>query len=94
MYAILNSIYLFRRNTQFDPVSQKAVWPSTGNYCRGGAYVSALLACESIAILPEEMSKERFEWLSNLAGDVIGYPQYNCKLLCTTPAPGAGEISL
>ncbi|RLE23650.1 MAG: pyridoxal-5-phosphate-dependent protein subunit beta, partial [Acidobacteria bacterium] len=32
---------------QLNPVSQKAVWPSTGNYCRGGAYVSALLACES-----------------------------------------------
>ncbi len=59
---------------QFDPVSQKAVWPSTGNYCRGGAYVSALLACESIAILPEEMSRERFEWLSNLAGEVIATP--------------------
>ena len=40
---------------QFDPTTQKAVWPSTGNYCRG-AYDSALLACESIAILPEEMS--------------------------------------
>jgi cysteine synthase len=35
------------------PHHQKAVWPSTGNYCRGGAYDSALLACESIAILPE-----------------------------------------
>ena len=23
---------------QFDPTTQKAVWPSTGNYCRGGAY--------------------------------------------------------
>ncbi len=59
---------------QFDPTSQKAVWPSTGNYCRGGAYNSALLACESIAILPEEMSKERFEWLSKVAGEVIATP--------------------
>ena len=46
---------------QFDPVTQKAVWPSTGNYCRGGAYDSHLLGCESIAILPEGMSRERFE---------------------------------
>ena len=46
---------------QFDPTTQKAVWPSTGNYCRGGAYDSALLGCQSIAILPEGMSKERFE---------------------------------
>ena len=59
---------------QFDPTTQKAVWPSTGNYCRGGAYDSALLACESIAILPEEMSKERFEWLANIAGEVIKTP--------------------
>ncbi len=59
---------------QFDPTSQKAVWPSTGNYCRGGAYDSALLACDSIAILPEEMSRERFEWLSRVAGEVIATP--------------------
>jgi hypothetical protein len=46
---------------QFDPTGQKAVWPSTGNYCRGGAYDSALLGCDSIAILPEGMSRERFD---------------------------------
>ncbi len=59
---------------QFDPTTQKAVWPSTGNYCRGGAYDSALLGCQSIAILPEGMSKERFEWLSKVAGEVIATP--------------------
>ena len=59
---------------QFNPVTQKAVWPSTGNYCRGGAYVAALLACESIAILPEGMSAERFEWLKTVAGEVIATP--------------------
>jgi cysteine synthase len=59
---------------QFDPTTQKAVWPSTGNYCRGGAYVASLLACESIAILPEEMSRERFEWLAQVAGEVIPTP--------------------
>lgn len=59
---------------QFDPTSQKAVWPSTGNYCRGGAYNSQLLACESIAILPEGMSKERFAWLAQVAGEIIPTP--------------------
>ena len=59
---------------QFDPTTQKAVWPSTGNYCRGGAYDSALLACDSIAILPEEMSQERFEWLASIAGETIKTP--------------------
>lgn len=59
---------------QFDPTTQKAVWPSTGNYCRGGAYDSALLGCQSIAILPEGMSQERFQWLSKIAGEVIATP--------------------
>lgn len=59
---------------QFDPTTQKAVWPSTGNYCRGGAYDSSLLACESIAILPEGMSNERFEWLATVAGETIKTP--------------------
>jgi len=59
---------------QFDPTSQKAVWPSTGNFCRGGAYDSALLACTSIAILPEGMSKERFDWLEKIAGETIKTP--------------------
>jgi len=59
---------------QFDPTRHKAVWPSTGNYCRGGAYDSTLLGCESIAILPEGMSRERFEWLSKVSGEIIATP--------------------
>src|SRR5258706_5530312 len=59
---------------QFDPTTQKAVWPSTGNYCRGGAYDSALLGCESIAILPEGISRERFEWLGQVGGETIKTP--------------------
>ena len=59
---------------QFDPTTQKAVWPSTGNYCRGGAYDSFLLGCKSVAILPEGMSKERFDWLKTVADEVIATP--------------------
>ncbi len=59
---------------QFDPTTEKAVWPSTGNYCRGGAFDSALLGCKSVAILPEGMSRERFEWLENIADEVIATP--------------------
>jgi len=59
----------------FDPLHEKAVWPSTGNYCRGGAYVSKLMDTESVAILPEEMSQERFDWLKNVIGsEVIATP--------------------
>ena len=59
---------------RFDPTTKKAVWPSTGNYCRGGAYIARLLACPSIAILPEGMSRERFEWLKTMAEEVIATP--------------------
>ncbi|NCD22811.1 MAG: pyridoxal-phosphate dependent enzyme [Spartobacteria bacterium] len=55
----------------FDPTTQKAVWPSTGNYCRGGAFDCALLACPAIAILPEGMSQERFQWLKSINTDEI-----------------------
>lgn len=58
----------------FDPTTQKAVWPSTGNYCRGGVYNSKLLGCEAVAILPEEMSRERFEWLRGMGAEVIATP--------------------
>ncbi|MDZ4182038.1 MAG: pyridoxal-phosphate dependent enzyme, partial [Candidatus Cloacimonadaceae bacterium] len=58
----------------FDPELHKAVWPSTGNYCRGGAFDCALLACPSIAILPEEMSSERFTWLKEIGAEVFATP--------------------
>jgi cysteine synthase len=56
---------------EFDPSRDKAVWPSTGNFCRGGAFDCALLGCTPVAILPEEMSKERFIWLKEIGADVI-----------------------
>jgi cysteine synthase len=49
---------------RFDPTRQRAVWPSTGNYCRGGVAISHILGCRAIAVLPEGMSQERFDWLS------------------------------
>ena len=48
---------------QFDPARHRAVWPSTGNYCRGGVAISRILGCRGIAVLPEGMSRERFDWL-------------------------------
>lgn len=58
----------------FDPTTQRALWPSTGNYCRGGAYDAYLLGCGSIAVLPEEMSQERFDWLHKVGSEVIATP--------------------
>ncbi|MFP4498715.1 MAG: pyridoxal-phosphate dependent enzyme [Vulcanimicrobiota bacterium] len=59
---------------EFDPTTQKALWPSTGNYCRGGAYDAYLLACPSIAVLPEGMSRERFEWLKTVGSEIFATP--------------------
>ena len=59
---------------EFDPEVHKAVWPSTGNFCRGGAFDCALLDCTAIAILPEQMSRERFEWLKQIGATVIATP--------------------
>jgi len=58
----------------FDPTTQKALWPSTGNYCRGGAYDAHLLACTSIAVLPEGMSRERFVWLEEVGSEIYATP--------------------
>ncbi|MBU2507436.1 MAG: pyridoxal-phosphate dependent enzyme [Bacteroidetes bacterium] len=62
---------------RFNPDYHKAVWPSTGNYCRGGTFNSALLGVHPVAILPEEMSKERFEWLKSFGAEI--YATYGCE---------------
>ena len=54
---------------EFDPTRDRAVWPSTGNYCRGGVAISRLMDCRGVAVLPEEMSKERFDWLERWVTD-------------------------
>ena len=59
---------------EFDPEKHKAAWPSTGNYCRGGAFDCAVLGCTSIAILPQGMSRERFAWLKEIGAEIIATP--------------------
>ena len=54
---------------QFDPVRHRAVWPSTGNYARGGVAISRIMGCRGVAVLPENMSRERFDWLANWVAD-------------------------
>jgi cysteine synthase len=54
---------------QFDPGHHRAIWPSTGNYCRGGVAISRILGCHGVAVLPENMSRERFDWLDMWARD-------------------------
>ena len=54
---------------EFDPGRHRAVWPSTGNYCRGGIAISRILGCRGVAVLPSGMSRERFEWLAQWVAD-------------------------
>jgi cysteine synthase len=54
---------------RFDPTTQRAVWPSTGNYCRGGVAISRIMGCRGVAVLPEGMSQERFDWLAGWVVD-------------------------
>ena len=54
---------------KFDADRHRAVWPSTGNYCRGGVAISKILGCRSVAVLPEGMSAERFNWLEKWTTD-------------------------
>ncbi len=61
----------------FDPTRHRAIWPSTGNYCRGGVAVSTVMGCRGVAVLPEGMSRERFDWLERWVvdeGDIIKTP--------------------
>ena len=62
---------------RFDPASDRAIWPSTGNYCRGGVAISRLMGCRGVAVLPEGMSRERFAWLEQWVvdpGDIVRTP--------------------
>ena len=54
---------------RFDPARHRAIWPSTGNYCRGGVAISRILGCRGVAVLPAGMSRERFEWLERWVAD-------------------------
>jgi cysteine synthase len=82
----------------FDPTMHRAVWPSTGNYCRGGVAISRIMGCRGVAVLPEGMSRERFEWLERWVldpADIIRTPGVEsnvkeiydeCKVLAQDPA--------
>jgi len=84
----------------FDPAWDRAVWPSTGNYCRGGVAISALLGCRGVAVLPEGMSRERFAWLEDWVtepGDIIRTPgtESNVKEIydkCAELAAAPGHV--
>ena len=50
------------------------VFPSTGNYGIGGAWVGPRLGFRSLVVLPEEMSQERFDKIKGYGADYIATP--------------------
>ena len=54
-----------------DPEAHTLVWPSTGNYGIGGAFIGCRMEYDSIVVLPEEMSQERFDRIASYGARVI-----------------------
>ena len=67
-YSVLLEKELFG---EVDPNTHRLVWPSTGNYGIGGAWVGGRMGCESVVVLPEEMSQERFDRIERYGAKVI-----------------------
>lgn len=59
---------------EVDPAKHTVVWPSTGNYGIGGAWVGGRMGTRSIVVLPAGMSEERFQRIESYGGTVIKTP--------------------
>jgi len=70
-YSVLLEKELFG---EVAPWTHTMVWPSTGNYGIGGAYVAGRMGCKSIVILPEGMSRERFQMIESYGAQIIKTP--------------------
>src|SRR5579859_1339826 len=67
-YSVLLEMELFG---EVDPAVHTLVWPSTGNYGIGGAWVGGRMGCRSLVVLPEGMSRERFQRIESYGAQVI-----------------------
>lgn len=70
-YSVLIEKELFG---EVDPAIHTLVWPSTGNYGIGGAYVGCRMGFDSVVVLPAGMSQERFERIHSYGARVIATP--------------------
>jgi cysteine synthase len=59
---------------EVDPSQHTLVWPSTGNYGIGGAFIGCRMGYDSIVVLPENMSKERFQRIETYGARIIKTP--------------------
>jgi cysteine synthase len=67
-YSVLAEELVFGR---VDVNQHTVVWPSTGNYGIGGAWVGGRVGAKSVVVLPEGMSKERFQIIESYGATVI-----------------------
>ncbi len=67
-YSVLLEMQLMG---EVDPALHTLVWPSTGNYGIGGAFIGCRMEYDSIVVLPEEMSQERFERIRTYGARII-----------------------
>ncbi len=70
-YSVLAELIV---SGEVDPAKHRLVWPSTGNYGVGGAWVAGRMDCNSLVVLPEGMSRERFELIERFGAEVIKTP--------------------
>jgi cysteine synthase len=59
---------------EVDPARHTLIWPSTGNYGIGGAWVGCRMEFDCMVILPEEMSQERFDIVTGYGAQLIKTP--------------------
>ncbi len=59
---------------EITPDGSTLVFPSTGNYGIGGAWVGPRLGFRSLVVLPEEMSAERFEKIEGYGARISATP--------------------
>ncbi|MBN1552937.1 pyridoxal-phosphate dependent enzyme, partial [bacterium] len=59
---------------EVDPGTHTLIWPSTGNYGIGGAWVGCRMKFDCVVILPELMSQERFDIVEGYGARLIKTP--------------------
>ena len=67
-YSVLLEEQLFGA---VDPDVHTLVWPSTGNYGIGGAFIGCRMEYDSVVVLPEEMSQERFDRIAGYGAKIV-----------------------
>jgi cysteine synthase len=68
---------------EIDPKVHTILGPSTGNFGIGTAYISKLLGFRAIVIMPDNMSKERYERIKRYGGELELTPGSESDVILT-----------